>query len=60
MFVNVGIRVRQIDLSSVRVDISKGVKNMSELISRETLRLEVSTIDSLVRYVSGLGPMHIK
>lgn len=60
MFVNVGIRVRQIDLSSVRVDISKGVKNMSELISRETLRLEVSTIDSLVRHVSGLEPMHIK
>ena len=58
MFVSIGVRVRQIDLSSVRADISKGIKDMGELVSREALRLEVSAIDSLFWYISGLEPMY--
>jgi hypothetical protein len=47
MFISICIGVRQIDLSSGRADIGKGIQDMGELVGREVLRLVVSAVNCL-------------
>lgn len=55
VFVGVRPSIGQIDFTSLRAHISESVEHMCELLARQILRIEITSIDCLYNVNPGFG-----